>query len=266
MTKTLIILLALLFISNYSISQTINIPSTLSVAEGEKMLDDVPRNGFSVALVGDEKDIIKSFEDYLENSNKKYDVKSFFKKISAENLFVPEFSDKHFNLNAEVRETDSKIELWYWVSFGADVYVNSTDYPSEAAKSKELLKGFAQKYFSDFIEADLTAISEAKENSTDKRKDIQKEISGLKKDQLKEQKKIKKLEQDRLELQEELADINIELKENAAETQEKEGNISVLNAELSKKTSSLSEVEKKLSEQEKTIEDLKRQLTVVKNL
>lgn len=266
MMKTTLILLGFLFITNYSTSQTINIPTKLIVSEGIAVLDDVPRNGFSVALAGEEKDIINAFEEFIEKSNKKYNVKSFFKKISAEDLFVPEFSDKHFNLNAQVRESESKIELWYWVSFGTDIYVNSAAYPEEASKCKDLLKEFAQKYYSDFIEADLAEIDEVREKSIDAIDNTKDEIADLKKDQLKEEKKKEKLESKRVKLDEKLADLNIAIQENIAEVQGKDSEISVIDSKLTKQATVLKELETKLSEQEKTIVDLKSKLTSVKSL
>lgn len=266
MDKTLIISLGILLMGTFSFAQTINVPSTIVVAEGISNLDDTPRNGFSVALAGDEKEIIKSFEDFLESSNKKYSVKSFFKKISAEDLLVPEFSEKHFNLNAEVRESGAKLELWYWVSFGTDIYVNTTDYPQESANCKQLLKEFAQKYYSDFIQEDLSVTNETLEKSVDDLKDVRDEIADLKKDQLKEEKKKEKLESKRVKLDEKLADLNSDIRENTVDVEERAAEISVLAAKLVKQSGEQKALESKIAEQEETIQALKSKLTAIKNL
>ena len=265
MTKTFIISLGLLLLANFSVAQTINIPSTLVISEGITQLDDVPRNGFSVALAGGEKEIIKSFKDFLENSNKKYDVKSFFKKISAEDILVPEFSEKHFNLNAEVRESGSKLVLWYWVSFGTDIYLSSAEYPSESAKCKTLLKEFAQKYYSDFIQKDLEEVDEVMEKSNDELKDVTGEIADIRKDQLKEKKRKEKILKEKLKLDEELAELNADIRDNKLEIEKKDAEMAVLAAEMTKQTAKQGDIETKIAGQEKTIQELKTKLVSVKN-
>lgn len=266
MTKTIILSLGLFLFANFSTAQTVNVPSTLVVSEGISQLDDVPRNGFNIVLTGDEKDIIKAFEDFLENSNKKYKVKSFFKKISAEDLLVPEFSEKHFNLNAEIRESGSKMELWYWVSFGTDIYVNSAAYPAESMKCKAILKEFGRKYYSDFIETDLAEIDEIMEKSNDNLKDVKDEIADLTKDQLKVKKKKEKLEKQRVKLDEKLADLNVDIKENAVEVEKKESEISQISAKIQKQNTMQSDIESKIAGQEKTAQELKNKLSTIKSL
>lgn len=261
MRKTIILCLFAL-LSNLSFTQSINVPASLNIFEGKEKLDDVERNGFGVDLVGDEKEIIKAFEDFLENE--KYEVKSLFKKISAEDILVPSFSEKHFNLNAEIRETGSSLVLWLWVNFGTDLYANTAENPIEAEKCKKLLKDFAIKYYSDFINADLEAASELVEKSREDLDDFNKDIEGLNKEQLKVKKEKEKLRKEKLKLEEELAELNLEIKENKLEMDQKDAEMTKLTTDVDLKTRSQSDLKSKIQEQEKTITALKAKLEQVK--
>lgn len=219
--KKIIALSFLLVINTLCFSQTINVPSKLEIDEGSEMLDKSERAGFNVVLAGDEKEIINAFEDFLSSNG--YDIKSFFKKISAENILVPAFSEKHFNLYAQTREFGEGFKLWYWVSFGPDIYVNSDDYPEESKKCMALLKEFSKSYYTNFINEDLTKSSELLEESRQELADVINDIADLNKDQLKEKKKREKLKSKELKLQGKLSEIQEEIKENQVEIA-KQGN------------------------------------------
>lgn len=261
--KRIIMCCALLALG-VSFGQSINVPDKLIVNEGTKELDKVDRNVFTIAIAGEEKEIIKGFEDFLED-DQKYDVKSIFKKISAENILVPSFSEKHFNLHAEVRESGTELELCYWVSFGPDVFVNSTDFPDEAAKCKTLLKEYAKKYYTEFLNEDLTKSEESLEETKDELKDITSVIVGLNKDQLKAKKNKEKLHSKKLKLEEELAEIQLEIKENALEIETKEAEITKIDTTIGVKKTDESNIKGRISEQEKTLKELKAKLEMVKN-
>ncbi|NVK65807.1 MAG: hypothetical protein HWE22_14530 [Flavobacteriales bacterium] len=258
--------LFLAFFTEQSFAQSINIPQTIDVTEGKEQLDDVERNGFSVVLAGSEKDIIKAFEDYLEERDKNYDLKSFFKKISAENILVPSFSEKHFNLDAQVREKGSTITLWYWVNFGGDTYLNSTEYPDEASKCKSLLKDFAKDYFSDFIENDLSAAKETLEKSEDNLDDVIDDISDLTKDQQKEKKSREKIEKKKQKLESKLAELKIDITEKDSELEKIDADLDVLSTKLSAKEEAKKDIELKISQQQRTLQDLSNKLSAIKTM
>lgn len=257
------IITAILFLTlNFSFAQTINVPNAVQVKEGKSVLDKQERSGFYVDLAGDEKSIIKSFEDFLEDE-KKYEVKSLFKKISAENIIVPAFSDKHFNLNAEVRTSGSQNQLWYWISYGTDIYITSADYPEEAQKCKELLKEFSKAYYTDFLEKDMVAVEEELEDSREELKSTEKTIASLTKDQLKEKKRREKLEKSKVKLQEELADLKVEIEDNETEIQKKEKEIIELKSKLDENSKKKLSLEEKISNQEKSKSKIKTKIEAV---
>lgn len=263
MKKHYRLLIATLFLTlNFSFAQTINVPNSVQIMEGQTILDKQERRGFYVDLAGEEKSIIKSFQDFLEDE-KKYDVKSFFKKISAENILVPAFSDKHFNLNAEVRTSGSQNQLWYWISYGTDIYINSTDYPEEAQKCIDLLKEFSKAYYTDFLEKDMIAVEEELEDTRDELKSTEKTIASLTKDQLKEKKRREKLEKSKVKLQEELADLNVEIEDNETEIQKQEREIIELKNKLDENSKKKSSLEEKISNQEKSKSEIKTKIEAV---
>jgi len=265
--KTYILILTLILFSTFtSGAQSINIPKTITVSEGTQSLDDTERNGFSVELVGDEKDIIKSFERFLEDRDKNYDVKSFFKKISAENILVPSFSTKHFNLNAEVRQTGSSIKLWYWVSLGMDIYINSTEYPEESAKCKELLHDFAKEYFADFVQEDLDVAIETLEKSEENLDDLIDDIADLTKDEQKEQRKRLKLEEKKKKLENKLAELQIALTEKDAEIEKIDADLEVIVTKIESKETSKKEIEQKISQQQRTLQELNAMLGSIESM
>jgi hypothetical protein len=260
--KKIIVCCALL-VQGFSFGQSINVPDKLVVNEGTKELDKVDRNVFTIAIAGEEKEIIKGFEDFLED-DQKYDVKFVFKKVSAENILVPSFSEKHFNLHAEVRESGSELELCYWVSFGSDVFVNSTDFPDEAENCKTLLKEYAKKYYTEFLNEDLSKSEELLEDSKDDLKDVTGGIVDLSKDQMKAKKDKEKLQGKRLKLEEDLAQIQLELKENELEVVTKEAEISKIGTSIGVKKTDETNIKGRISEQEKTLKELKAKLELIK--
>lgn len=264
-TQLFTLVLIILFIQP-SYAQSINIPQKIEVTEGMQQLDDVERNGFNVVLAGSEKDIIKAFEDYLEKKDKNYDVKSFFKKISAENILVPSFSDKHFNLNAEVRESGSTISLWYWVSLGENTFISSTTHPDEAAKCKALLKDFGKTYFSSFIATDVALTTEKLEESEDNLEDVIDDIADLTKDQQKEKKRQEKLEKKKQQLESKLAELQIDIKEKDAEIEKVNADIDLLSTKINAKNTSKADIERKITEQRQTLDDLNKRLSIIKTL
>ena len=175
------------------------------------------------------------------------------------------FSEKHFNLHAEVRASGSELELCYWVSFGPDVFVNSTDHPDEALKCKNLLKDYAKKYYTEFLNEDLTKSEELLEETKDELKDVTSTIVGLNKDQLKAKKNKEKLQSKKLKLEEELAEIELEIKENQLDITEKEAEISKIDTTIGVKKTDESNIKERISEQEKTLRELKAKLEKVKN-
>lgn len=263
MKKHYKVIIAALFLTfNFSFGQTMNVPNSIQINEGKELLDKKERSGFYVDLAGDEKSIIKSFENFLEDE-KKYDVKSFFKKISAENILVPAFSDKHFNLNAEVRNSGSQNRLWYWISYGTDIYINSTDYPEEAQKCKDLLKEFSKAYYTDFLEKDMVAVEEELEDTRDELKSTEKTIASLAKDQLKEKKRREKLEKSKVKLQEQLVDLKVDIEDNETEIQKKEKEINELKNKLDETSKKKSSLEQKVSNQEKSRSEIKTKIEAV---
>ncbi len=261
--KKIFIICSLTLLGHFSVAQSINVPNKLEINEGKEELDKVQRNGFSIELAGNEKEIIKAFEEFLED-DMSYDVKSLFKKISAENLLIPSFSEKHFNLNAQVREKGSTLVLWYWVSFGTDVFVNSEDYPDESVKCQSLLKEFGKAYYTSFIEEDLSQSTKILEKSQDELNDVTEDIIDLNKDQVKEQKKRDKLDKKRLKMQEKLDDIQQSLNENKVELEQQDAEIAEVTKMISEKSNMESELKSKISEQEKTVNELKQKLEMVK--
>lgn len=259
-------LLFLAFFTSQTIAQQINIPKTIEISEGTQALNDAERNGFSVVLAGDEKDIIKAFEDFLEERDKNYDIKSLFKKISAENILIPSFSDKHFNLNAQVREKGSSISLWYWVNFGDNKYVNSTDYPEESSNIKSLLKDFAKDYFANFIEKDLATAKETLEKSEENLDDVIDDISDLTKDQQKEKKNREKIEKKKQKLESKLSELQIELAEKDSEIEKIDADLEVLSTKISSKEDTKKDIESKITLQQQTLQELSNRLNTIKTM
>lgn len=259
--KKIIVLSFLAVFNTLCFTQTINVPSKLEIDEGSEMLDDTERVGFSVVLAGDEKEIIRAFEDFL--SAKGYDIKSLFKKISAENILVPAFSEKHFNLYAQTREFGTSLKLWYWVSLGPDNFVNSDDYPEESKKCLALLKDFSKGYYTDFINEDLTKSNELLVESREELADVADDIADLNKDQLKEKKKREKLKSKELKLQGKLSEIQEEIKENQVEIAKQDEEITNLETSITEKSTLESSVKSKIAEQESTIKLLKEKLILV---
>lgn len=259
-------LIFLALFSTHLDAQSINIPSKIEVSEDSALLDDHERNGFSVVLAGTEKDIINAFEDFLEEKDKNYKVKSLFKKISAEDILVPSFSEKHFNLHAQVRTSNENISLWYWVSFGPDTFVSSSAHPDEAAKCKALLKDFAKTYFSSFIESDVVTTQETLEKSEENLEDVLDDIADLTNDQQKEKKDREKIEKKKQQLEQKLAKLQIEIKEKTAEIDKINTDVDLLSTKINAKNTYKSEIEGKISQQKQTLEELNRRLNSIKNL
>ncbi len=181
-----LVLLFLAFVSVSAFAQDIQVPTSLVVMEGNYKLDGVERNGFDVLVQGEEKAIIEAFTKYM---NTKFDLKLKAKgnMASGEEFNNTVWSDKQFAIKSQVVKDGSGKHFQMFMLFGADIFVNSAQYASEAANAKVVVKEFAKAYYVGVFQKQL-------DDQTKVVTSQEKEVSGLNKDQAKNDKAIGKAE------------------------------------------------------------------------
>lgn len=244
-------------------AQLLDIPSELNINERAMILDKVERNGFSIQLEGEEKEVLKQFADYTESA---WDVKvkSRSSEVSGEDLLSTSFSDKHFGINAYFVESDQGNELRFFARFGTDIFVNSKDYPKEAANAQKHLRAFAKKYYGDYIDEQL---EEKKDDLKDSEKDllgIKKDISKEEKSKLKEQEAIKKLEKDNVKIQDKIRKYQDDIEENKADIVKANAEIESIQKETSELKTKQDETAKAVTKYSSEVSALMQMLTFVK--
>jgi hypothetical protein len=211
-------------------AQLLNIPNELTITEKLMVLDKTERNGFSVELEGEEKDVLKQFASFTE-ALWGVNLKSKSDEVRGEDLMVPTFSDKHFGIEAYFVSSNQGNELRFFVLFGTDIFVNSKDYPTESANCMNHLRAFAKKYYEDYVNGMLAEKKEVLEKSQKSLLGIKKDISSQEKDRLKEQKAIEKLEQKNVKNQDKIRKYQESIEDN--------------NADIVKANSEIESIEKK---------------------
>lgn len=200
--KTLFItlLLSTVFSTN---AQIITIPNKIEIIEQKMTLDNFERNGFKTVIDGEDKIIMKSLIQYAQET---YGWKLKIKNdmIFGQDLFSPNFSDKHFMIKTYVAKTDEGKELRFFGAFGTDVYINSGEYNTEANNVKTFIKNFVKQYYSNYINKEVTSKSKDLESANKSLNTISAKISSTDKQINKATIKTKKLDKKKAKAEEKI--------------------------------------------------------------
>lgn len=150
---------------------------------------------------------------WVEYLDKKHDVKlkgtGFLTNkdvLYAEKITLTEVSDKTMDLYTEIIEVEGETSMKLFAAFGYDIYVNSTDYPTEYAALKKIMTTFLNEYIPNYH-------SEKVELHQKRVKNFSKEQSSLKKTVDKNEKTIEKMNRKIEKMTEEIEKSKVELKE-----------------------------------------------------
>lgn len=130
--------------------ESFRIPTKIEISEGDYNLSNVSRSGIKTECLGEQKYILKKFKSYLKET---YEVKSALKGnlIVAKDQLTAKLSDKHYDLNIQVEDNT----LMLWMNLGPDIFVNSSNYPSEFNALKAMTNNFLKEYYSFFLTENL---------------------------------------------------------------------------------------------------------------
>jgi hypothetical protein len=166
---------SIFFISTVNAQEDFNIPSQIIITEGSYSLNETTRNGYSTSIIGDFKTISEGVEDFAKDQ---YQIKLKTKGtlVYGEELNVPSLSDKQFNLYFDVQDDT----IMCWMGLGPDVYVSTSQYPTESKNTSELLKKFIKSFY-------VSNFNERKEDQSktveQSLKELNKSKSNLQKDE-----------------------------------------------------------------------------------
>lgn len=242
--KKLITLVAFAITTLTQAQTNIEVPNSLEVNENNYMLQDKLRNGFEIMVQGEAKDILKEFEDFLEN---KFDfkLKSSNGLITGEELTSIIISEKRFSLYALVKEDGEGNHLRLWMAPGLDVYFSSKSDALEATAAKSILRTFVKQYYSTFLNKSLAATTKVVEDAGDNLEDLVKEEQGTRKERSKAEKNITKADAKIVKNQEKIQKLQEGMKSLEKEKTELSEEIETLNnkqAELKKQIEQTREV------------------------
>lgn len=216
------------------------IPDALVIREKKMQLDKVERNGFSLEITGETKQITKRFDAYAKE-NEGLQLKNKAGKLIQLDALKTDLSDKHVNIYAYCSENGESNELHLFVSFGTDIYINSVDYPAESEKIQLILRNFGKAYYTDFVNMDVTTKNSALKKQNKLLSETKKEINSSSKFIAKRQIKTEKLARKRIKTEEKIRKLEATIEENEVTTAE-------LNEAVKNKTETLEEQKKKESE------------------
>lgn len=143
--------LIIIIISIIAMSFNIQAQSSLiNVSESQLLLDGVMVNVASSQMAGDIKDIQKAWESYIKEQ---LDVKFKEKNgvLFIEETVINKITDKRGDVLSYLYVFDNHVSFNFAYKLGYDVYVNSTDYPTEFNNEKEFVNHFLAVYYTDFL-------------------------------------------------------------------------------------------------------------------
>lgn len=253
-------------ISFNSFSQEdITVPTSLSATEKSMFVESVERNGFAIKVQGDDKDIFRSFEDYLEDTYK-FKLKSGGGLIRGEELKNAAISDKTFKLLSLVKETSEGNELHLWLAFGTDIYVNSTDYSTESNNAKRILKDFVKYHYSQVITEQIEDQNKVVEKITDDLDDYQDDKADALKTIAKAESKSSKYDSKIKKYQEKIKSLEADIQDAEQSKTDYSNTISEAKKEQSEAENNITTITTSLDVQKKSQASLNSKLQAVKSL
>lgn len=146
--KKSILFLALTFISLTTFSQGI-------VPQDAKVIHDKISKPCLTAVVDPSTDELK--DAWVEYLSKNHEVKlkgsGFMTNkdvLTAEKIVITAVSPKAMDLYTEIIEVEGRTSMKVFAAFGYDIYVNSTDFPTEYAAMKKIMSDFLSTYITNF--------------------------------------------------------------------------------------------------------------------
>lgn len=175
MSKFTIVAVAF-FLSSLSFGQSI-VPEDANV-----ILENTSRPCLHVLVDPSSDELKDAWVDYL---SKNYQIKlkgtGFMSNkdvLTAEKIVLNSVSLKAMDLYTEIIQVEDKASMKLFAAFGYDIYLNSTDYPTEYSALKMVMSDFLNQYIAKYYN-DKVAVHK-------------KEVDGLTKDQIKLTKSIEK--------------------------------------------------------------------------
>jgi hypothetical protein len=201
-------LITFLFSAIFSLSA-----QTYTVDDGTIIHRDKSRSCIEVHVDPEPKTVKDAWKDFLKD-NYDFKLKGFGfltnkDLLSAEDVQVEKISDKNLNFYSNIVEDKEGTEMKVFASYGYDIYLNKTEYPSEYATIKNMVAQFYAEFLPDYYKGEI--------------KDITKKIAGLEKDRKSNAKDIEDNKEDIDDNQKEIEKLQKENKDLAKELEENEG-------------------------------------------
>jgi hypothetical protein len=243
-------------------AQEIEVPNKVNASESMMLLNGVERNGYAINVQGDGKDILKAFEDYLENAQK-LEVKSKSNQLIGADLYNTAISEKHFGLFSYVEESGAGNELRFFLNFGTDIYVNEADYPVEATKAKTILVGFVKSFYTSAVNEKVEETNKELSSELKSLSKIEDDIADNQKDKAKTEKKMAKIEAKKAKDQEKIRELQAEIAEYDLEVANHKTEITDFNKQITDLSTKQEAVNGKIKMDQKKLDELKKKLAII---
>jgi hypothetical protein len=203
----------------------------LSMQQNKVTYDDTERPCIEVKLQPNTDEVKEKWKDFVKDN---YDVKmrgiGFLANkdvMYAEEVTFKNISPKALNFYTKVVEDGDETMMCVFGSFGYDIHISSSEYPTEWMAMKNMVTKFLNNYLPEFYK-DKIEKTESQLNDLQKNKDdMQDELSDNKKE-------IKKLTKRNEELEEKLSEAEKRLKATNAELVNKKQSLKNVKNELKK--------------------------------
>lgn len=158
----------------------------LQLSEHQLTYKNEERTSVKVLLEPNPKTVKKAFEDWMKD---KYDVNlkgiGFLSNkdvLSAEQVTIPEISNKEMDFYAKVVENNGTTEMNLFASYGYEIHITPEKYPKEYKAINRLASSFLNDWLPIYYENEIESVSERLEDLRDDRTKMQETIADNKKE------------------------------------------------------------------------------------
>lgn len=185
-----------------------------------------------VQLEPEPKEVKEAWRDYVKD---RYDVKlkgiGFLSNkdvLSAEEVSIPEITDRKFHLYTEVVSRQQGSQMCVFAAFGPDMYINSEQYNMEFRRLENMVESFLGIYLPDHYLELVNESQEAVDDLIDEQRDLEDDIKDNKE-------KIAKLTKENEEKARRIEEIQTELRDTRAILEARREKLSGIDDKLPKK-------------------------------